>query len=118
MPVEQNSRDAYRLLEAYGTLGRLQRLVLEWLGIVRDRTGDWPTGYELFKQMEIPCHLRDLNSVRPQLTALKALGLVENPGRRKCRESGFLAWTWCPTGAEPSPPPPPPAPPILTNKLF
>ena len=86
--VADTSAIAYR--EIAPTLGPRQAVVLEHLR----RLCVPPTAYELFHEMHDIDRARDLNSVRPRLTELQDLGLVERIDKRACSVTGKLAWTW------------------------
>ena len=86
MPVQDTSRSAYTDLR--DSLPRRERLVWEAL----DRCVQAPTAYELMRQMKGSAF--DLNAVRPRLTELYARGCVRRLGKRVCRITKRLAYTW------------------------
>lgn len=94
--TELTSVEAYREIDP--TLAQRERAVLLGLERYHQRRGIWPTAYELYEFMREAAigGVRDLNSVRPRLTALKAQAIVFNaPGRRRCGVTGKAALTWC-----------------------
>lgn len=76
-------------------LPRLEALVLRCLARVIDEQGREPTAYELFTFMQHRNAARDLNDVRPRLTALRAKGkVVAHEAARACSITGKTAATW------------------------
>jgi hypothetical protein len=47
----------------------------------------------------------DVNSCRPRITSLRDKNLVVADGKRRCRVTGRLAWTWAPAGGDVDPQP-------------
>lgn len=79
------------------TRAQRERAVLLGLERCHQGTGRWPTAYELFEYMRETGigGVKDLNSVRPRLTALKGQHLVFNEAdKRPCRVTGISALTW------------------------
>lgn len=99
--VRQTSRAAYRDVRERDTAkaesGRETRegQVLRLLAAHWNATQTSPTALELLAWARGRGErLFDANSVRPRITKLVDLGLVESAGQRRCEQSGKVAHTW------------------------
>lgn len=93
-PVERLQRATDRVLESAGKETRRGR-VLRILGWHWHVTQTSPTALELLVWGQTHGEsLFDVNSVRPRLTELVGLGLVEPGTPRICKVSGQLVRTW------------------------
>jgi len=104
MPVQDTSLQAYADLRP--SLNARERAVWHALGEFRTP----PTAYELLKAMQRSYPTLDLNGVRPRLTELQAKSCVMRVGKRCCRVTGKLAYTW---RAVPGHPPVKPQPRVI-----
>ena len=82
---------AYRDLAP--TLNERQSTVRGLLREFRDQYGTWPTGLELLRF--------DVNSIRPRLFELNAIGYAAKGPKRICAVSGKRVYTWVITAAAP-----------------
>lgn len=98
--VRDTSIEAY--IEVLQTISERERGVLFSIQAYRSLNEIWPTAYELFQFM-FGAGVRgtfDINSVRPVLTYMKDLHLVEFTDKRKCSVTGKRVYTWkIPTAA-------------------
>lgn len=99
--VRQTSRESYRRQRAIDVQkaqdGEEERKaqVLRCLAAWWNRHQEWPTARELYEGMrQIGESVDDINSVRPRLTSLCDVGLVEAGAKRKCRCSGRTVHVW------------------------
>lgn len=98
--VRDTSIEAY--IEVYQTISERERNVLFSIQAYRDLNETWPTAYELYHFMSSSGvkGTFDINSVRPVLTHMKDLYLVEFTDKRKCSITGKKVYTWkIPTAA-------------------
>ena len=93
--VRDTSIEAW--LEILGSISVRERDILSALESYFRRNGYWPTAYELYfhiKDNESEIKPFDVNSVRPVLTAMKDLGMVEFTDKRICSISKKKVYTW------------------------
>lgn len=87
-------------LEAYlfiaGTLPEREETVLVYLHRYLEVYRKAPTAYELFELMKGEHHAKDLNDVRPRLTALHTKAHVTRGDKRLCAVTHKSAYTWTP----------------------
>jgi len=98
--VRDTSIEAY--IEVFQTISERERNVLFSIQVYRELNEQWPTAYELYQFMANTGvkGTFDINSVRPILTYMKDLYLVEFTGKRKCSVTGKRVYTWkIPTAA-------------------
>lgn len=92
--VRDTSIEAY--IEVFQTISERERSVLVSLQAYFQDKGLWPTAYELYQFMsQVGIKgMFDINSVRPVLTYMKDLCLVEFTEKRKCTVSNKKVYTW------------------------
>ena len=89
--VEETSKLAYNELKNEGLLGDRQSKVYQYI-----RNNPHRTANEIAKGM----NFSDGNSVKPRITELKDMGLIETTGKMVCDISNRLCYIWVVTNAK------------------
>lgn len=86
------------------TLNERQSTVRGLLREFRDQYGTWPTCLELLRfatTTHVACARFDVNSIRPRLFELNAIGYAAKGPKRICAVSGKRVYTWVITAPAP-----------------
>jgi len=85
--MRDTSLDAFN--EVKSELGARQRVVLDAINHIIYTKNTYPTNLELSQFLGIP-----INSITPRTNELFKLGRIWNDGKRTCKVSGRMAYTW------------------------
>jgi hypothetical protein len=95
--VRQTSAAQYAHLRDTGTLAKRRDAVLRAVAAIYNATQEWPTSCEVQYWLAIRGELPqdgNPNHVRPRLTELAALGVVERGPKRKSHVTDIVVLTW------------------------
>lgn len=85
--MRDTSLDAFS--EIRRELGPRHKAVLDTINHIINTKNTYPTNLEISKFLGIP-----INSITPRTNELAKLGKIWNNGKRTCKVSGRMAYTW------------------------
>lgn len=85
--MRDTSLDAFSEIKT--ELGARQRVVLDAINYIIYTRNTYPTNLEISEFLGIP-----INSITPRTNELSKLGKIWNNGKRTCKVSGRMAYTW------------------------